>query len=196
MDYSISLPPSNYTILVTICYWIWIGFEVWLLIRERGTTKAGSQDRGSRGINIAAWVLGTTLGIYLVPVILPQFSFRGQIIELGIVLILVGLILRFWAVQALGRFFRTTVVVQDQHVLITNGPYKTLRNPSYTGGLITFLGFGIAVGNWMSILILFVSGIIPYVHRIAIEDRALAAEFGDEYDEYRKKTWALIPYIW
>jgi protein-S-isoprenylcysteine O-methyltransferase Ste14 len=61
---------------------------------------------------------------------------------------------------------------------------------------MTFLGFGVAIGNWMSLITLLAFGCIPFVLRIAVEDRALAARFGQEYEDYRRNTWSLIPLIW
>jgi protein-S-isoprenylcysteine O-methyltransferase len=114
----------------------------------------------------------------------------------GIVLIWTGMLFRLWAVRTLGKFFRTKVVIQEDHTLITIGPYKYLRNPSYTGMLITLLGLGIGIGNWLSIIVLLTAGFIFLVRRIVIEDRVLARQFGKQYEEYKKRTWALIPFIW
>jgi len=50
-------------------------------------------------------------------------------------------------VQALGRYFRTTVIVQDEHQLVETGRYRLLRRPSHTGTLLTLLGFGLCFGN-------------------------------------------------
>ena len=47
-----------------------------------------------------------------------------------------------------------------------------------------------------SIAILCVSGFASLLRRIVVEDHALAERFGQEYLEYRKKTWALIPFVW
>ncbi|HEY1865169.1 MAG TPA: methyltransferase, partial [Roseiarcus sp.] len=48
-----------------------------------------------------------------------------------------------------------------------------LRNPSYTGTVITFLGFGVAIGNWISLITLLIFGAVPYIRRIAVEDGAI-----------------------
>jgi protein-S-isoprenylcysteine O-methyltransferase Ste14 len=80
--------------------------------------------------------------------------------------------------------------------LITGGPYTYLRNPSYTGALITLVGFGFGAGNWLSIIILLAAGLAVYTRRIAVEEQALREQFGKTYEDYRKRTWALIPFIW
>jgi protein-S-isoprenylcysteine O-methyltransferase len=79
---------------------------------------------------------------------------------------------------------------------VTSGPYKYLRNPAYTGALITLVGFGFGAGNWISVIFLLIIGLAAYAWRIAVEDKALRERFGEEYEDYKKRTWALIPFIW
>ena len=188
-----------YIVIITVSYWCWIAFEIWLVAREHGTAEDDSQDQGSRKTIIFWWSVGIVLGIFMVPNLLPQFALRGNVVILfivGVTLIWAGILFRFWSVQKLGRFFRSKVVIQQEHELIKTGPYKYIRNPSYTGTLVTVLGFGIGIGNWLSIIVLLATGFISFVRRIAIEDRALTERFGKHYEEYRKRTWALLPFIW
>ncbi len=187
------------TLIITASYWCWIAFEVWLVARERGNAKSNSQDQGSRNSIIVWWAIGIVVGIFAVPNLLTQFVIRSNAVVLfvlGIVLIWAGILFRFWAVQKLGKFFRSKVEIQEENRLVTCGPYRYLRNPSYTGILITLLGFGIAVGNWLSLFVLLAAGFISFVRRIAIEDRALAERFGEAYEKYKRRTWALVPLIW
>lgn len=88
-------------------------------------------------------------------------------------------------------------MIQERHQLITSGPYKYLRNPSYTAVLVILMGLGLGIGNWLSILVLLAAGVLAYVSRVAlVEERALVEQFGKEFQDYKKKTWALIPFIW
>jgi protein-S-isoprenylcysteine O-methyltransferase len=188
-----------YTVILTVSYWCWIAFEIWLVAREHGTAQDDSLDQGSRKTIIFWWTAGIVIGIFAVPNLLPQFVIRGNIIVLfilGVALIWAGILFRFWAVQELGSFFRSKVVIQQEHELIKTGPYKSIRNPSYTGTLVTLLGFGIGIGNWLSTIVLLATGFISFVRRIGIEDRALTERFGKHYEEYKKRTWALVPFIW
>ena len=196
IDFSL---PLIYTLIITISYWSWIVFEIWLIVRDRGTIKNVSEDNGTRTNIIFWWSLGIILGIFTIPNLLPKLRIPGNAIMLfviGIIIIISGIILRFWSVQSLGKLFRSTVIIQENHELITHGPYKHLRNPSYTGVLLTFIGFGIGIGNWLSLVTLFLIGLVSFVRRILYEDQALSRRFGCKYDEYRKKTWSLIPFIW
>ena len=49
-----------------------------------------------------------------------------------------------------------------------DGPYRVLRHPSYTGGLLTMVGIGLAIGNWLSLLLVVLAA---YGYRIQVEER-------------------------
>jgi len=187
------------TLIISVSYWCWIAFEVWLVARERGTSARNAQDRGSRNSIIIWWCAGIVLGIFAAPYLMPSLMLPGNAVVLfvvGMMLVWAGILLRFWAVQTLGKFFRSKVEIQAEHRLIRSGPYRYLRNPSYTGVLITLVGFGVGVGNWLSVCVLLAAGLLSFVRRIAVEDSALADRFGKEYADYRKGTWALVPFLW
>jgi len=193
---SLAYPSLFYTVVLSTSYWLWIAFEIWLVVRERGNANAVSQDRGSRNLLIVCWSIGVVLGIFTIPYVLPQFTMHTRAVAAGIALVWAGIALRIWAIQTLGNFFTTHVIVRQGQRLITSGPYQYLRNPGYAGTLMAFLGFGVAIGNWISLITLLAFGWVPHIVRTAVEERALAAQFGQEYAEYRQRTWSLIPFIW
>ncbi len=196
IDLSLSL---TYTLIITAFYWCWIAFEIWLVARDRGTPINDSEDRGSRNNIILWWSVGIVLGIFAIPNILPTLTIPGNpniLFATGIFFISAGILLRFWSVRKLGKLFRSKIVIQENHKLIATGPYKYLRNPSYTGVVLVFIGFGIGIGNWFSLISLFIIGLISFARRISFENQALSKKFGYEYEEYQKKTWSLIPFIW
>ncbi|KAI1308718.1 hypothetical protein EDD11_004259 [Mortierella claussenii] len=47
-----------------------------------------------------------------------------------------GYALRKWSFTTLDRFFTFQLKIRPGHQLITSGPYRYLRHPSYTGGII------------------------------------------------------------
>uniref|UniRef100_UPI0032178068 methyltransferase family protein n=1 Tax=uncultured Draconibacterium sp. TaxID=1573823 RepID=UPI0032178068 len=77
--------------------------------------------------------------------------------------------------------------------LVTEGIYSVCRNPMYLGNLLLLLGFGIFANSVLYLAIMFpVFGFI-YLGIIKAEEAFLTNEFGEEYVEYRKKTFAIIP---
>lgn len=196
MLYFAVYPSLLYAAVFTISFWCWFGFEIWVFLRDRG--KAKKDSRAGGGWVVIALIVGITLGLNM-PAIAPRFNIQthfATIFVSGIVLVWAGILFRFWSIQTLGRLFSTSLVIQERHELITSGPYKYLRNPSYTGALVTFVGIGLGIGNWLSLAVLLLATLITYVFRIRVEERMLAAAFGGAFEDYKKRTWALIPFIW
>jgi len=190
-------PILLHTIVLTLSFWCWIALEAYLILRDRPAAGDVLHDRGTRLWNFALLAAGITLGLNMTR-IAPQSDIQpfNVFFILGIILVWAGLLFRIWAVRTLGRFFRTKVTIQEGHALVTIGPYRYLRNPSYTGMFIILAGFGFAVGNWVSIIVLLTAAVGAFSRRINVEDAALAARFGKEYEAYRTRTWAMIPFIW
>lgn len=103
---------------------------------------------------------------------------------------------RSWSIYTLGRFFKLTVVIQDDHRVIDSGPYKFVRHPSYIGSIVAMTGLGLAEGDWVSVAIMFLGTLTAFVLRIRIEERTLAAELGEEYVAYSQRTARLLPGVY
>jgi protein-S-isoprenylcysteine O-methyltransferase len=180
----------------TISFLCWLAFEIWVFSRDRG--KERKRARGGSLSVFLALVIGISLALNL-PALVPALNIQTYSLAffvLGILLIWAGLLFRFWSIQTLGRLFSTSLIIQDRHQLITTGPYRYLRNPSYSGAMVTFIGFGLAVGNWLSVIVLLIAGLVMYTFRIRTEEAMLLEAFGQEFVEYKKRSWALIPFIW
>lgn len=175
--------------------WIAIEFAIWS--RDIARVKGKSDDRFSMLAIGASIGIGITLA-FNAPRLAPAWIAAPPrlLAGLGIALIWAGVGLRLWAVRTLGRFFRVTVTVQDDHRLVDTGPYARLRNPSYTGAMITLTGVGIAMGHWLSLAAMMVFPLLGFAWRIRVEEASLAAHFGADYEAYRRRRWALIPLIW
>ncbi len=114
----------------------------------------------------------------------------------GIVLMWAGIALRQWAVLTLGRYFTVVVRVASDQQVVVRGPYRWVRHPSYTGLLLTLVGLGAALGNWLSILALATLPTIGLVIRIRVEEAVLLSALGDPYREYAEHRRRLVPGLW
>jgi len=176
----------------------WWLSEMWILSRDRRRARGVSGDRGSYRVImiLLPLAIGAAFGS---PYYFPWAGIGGPAavwLVAAAVLVWGGIAFRLWAVLTLGRFFRTSVLVHDDHKLITRGPYRRLRHPSYTGTFVTVLGIGMFMGNWLSIVLSLSLTMIAFGIRMAAEEQALAGKFGEAYAERRRNTWAVIPFIW
>lgn len=178
-------------------YLCWGLSELWIFGRDRAKVRGRREDRGSLYLLVPA-IMAAMAGAFALarigvatmpapPVVLLLF---------GTALMLSGIGFRLWAVRTLGRFFRVAVITQDDHRLIGSGPYRRLRHPSYTGAMATILGFGIAIGNWLSLAAAVVPPLVTFIWRIRVEETSLGARFGSSWDAFRARRWALLPLIW
>ena len=113
----------------------------------------------------------------------------------GLVLVAAGLVFRWIAVLSLGNAFTVQVAIVTDHTLKTDGLYKYIRNPSYAGMLVYYLGLGIAMSNWISIVLLIAGPWWVVLNRIKKEEAVLRTHFGAAYEQYKARTWRLIPMV-
>jgi len=125
---------------------------------------------------------------------------RSALLELlyplGLALFVAGLALRWWAIVHLGRFFTVDVAIADDHRVVDDGPYRYVRHPSYTGVLLAFAGYGVCVGNWLSLLLVTVPIALAFGRRIQVEETALQASLGEAYRQYAGRTRRLLPCLY
>lgn len=114
---------------------------------------------------------------------------------LGLILFLVGSILRLAAAFELGHRFSGLVAIQPDHQLKTDGLYRYVRHPSYTGLLLAMIGWALLFRSTIC-LVLNVLLIYLLLSRMADEESFLEAQFGVEYRTYRQKTWRLFPFVY
>jgi protein-S-isoprenylcysteine O-methyltransferase Ste14 len=114
----------------------------------------------------------------------------------GVAIMISGVVFRRYVISFLGKFFTATVQIHKDHQLIKAGPYRYIRHPSYLGILILALGNGIALANWISLLLCIVLPAIGIMQRIKVEEKELYYHFGEQYQNYRKSTWRIIPHIY
>jgi protein-S-isoprenylcysteine O-methyltransferase Ste14 len=184
--------------LVQMVIILWVLSEVLLTIfvrAQRGVAR--SQDRISFIILYGGIFVGVTLAILFTRQKWAHINLNFYLLNaLALVLLLGGIALRATAILTLGRFFTTNLAVQTGQRVVRQGLYRWMRHPSYTGGLISFMGLGVAFANWLSLAALMAVTIASYVHRMNVEEKVLVASLGDDYLEYARHTKRLIPGVY
>jgi protein-S-isoprenylcysteine O-methyltransferase Ste14 len=188
-----------YVILLTALPMIWIAFEIWLVIRDNKRSKGKTiNDKGTRYLNFIALVIGFSGAALLNGS--SGFFFAGgrttTVFIVGIAIMLIGMALRYWSVFTLGASFRTTIETNLNQKVIDYGPYRLIRHPSYGGWLLICCGYGVALQNWLSLMLVLLLPLAALLYRIRVEETELASSLGSEYIEYQKRTKKLIPWVW
>lgn len=125
-----------------------------------------------------------------------SYYFSSLSLIISIFLIAIGFTIRWAAIFSLGKMFTVGVTIVNEHKLVKHGIYKTIRNPSYSGLLMYYLGLGIAMHNYFSILILLFGTASAILIRLGKEEKILNDHFGHEFEQYKAQTYSLIPYIY
>jgi protein-S-isoprenylcysteine O-methyltransferase Ste14 len=155
------------------------------------------EDTASRWLFVPTLV-GTTLIAWLVPWLDRRdlWTLDGDAVRwLGVALLAVGGALRVWPMFVLGHRFSGLVAIQPGHELVTEGPYRYVRHPSYLGMILGLIGWALVFRSSVGLLAAAL-GMPLLVARIEAEEALLAARFGDAYGEYRSRTRRLIPSVY
>jgi protein-S-isoprenylcysteine O-methyltransferase Ste14 len=161
--------------------------------------ETGAFDRESTRVVGGAFVV-STLGLLLAPGLNMLRRGRTSISPtagwVGLGLMVSGIGLRAWANTTLGAFYTRTLRVTADQRLIEQGPYRLLRHPGYSGSLLLWIGAGLATTNWLIASLIAIVTSSAYLYRVRSEEAMLAQTFGEAYQDYRQRTWKLIPLIY
>lgn len=176
---------------------LWIASETWIGWRRRSGDALRTRDAGTLRLLLVVIYASVALAVWFSALGTARFpqDLRAPAWWLGIVLMLAGIAFRWWAIHVLARYFTVDVSIRPDHELVRHGPYRWLRHPSYTGSLMTFIGFALCLDNWLSLAAM-LPVMLAFLWRIHVEERVLSAAFGDRYAAYARETRRLIPYIW
>jgi protein-S-isoprenylcysteine O-methyltransferase Ste14 len=101
-------------------------------------------------------------------------------------------LLAVWARRHLGRNWSGAITAKESHALVRTGPYRRVRHPIYSAMIGMLLGTTLVSGEVHAFLALAILA-IAYIRKIRLEERNLREVFGDEYEEYQRGSWAVIP---
>jgi protein-S-isoprenylcysteine O-methyltransferase Ste14 len=184
--------------ILFIAIWsLWFVSEILLnrLLRS-GSDDRKDQDKKTLGLIWRLIGLANSMGILFVIFIRMPISTSWLLPYSGLGLIIIGMVIRFAAIISLGRFFTVDVTIRQDHRIKKDGIYSLIRHPSYLGSILSFIGFGLSLNNWLSLPVIVIPVTMAMLYRIRIEEKVLLDRFGQEYAEYKNDTCSLIPYIY
>jgi protein-S-isoprenylcysteine O-methyltransferase Ste14 len=173
---------------------VWFVFELVMNVRQRWRARSGVRH------DPTFWVLYVCIaGSVLLSLALgrsdhlPWPGGRLWPVVAGLVLVVAGVALRAWAIITLGRFFQYQIRIQAGHTVVTNGPYRSVRHPSYTGIILAIAGYALATGDVYSLVAALALSAAGLTIRIRAEERQLREALGDDYAEFATRRKRLIP---
>lgn len=189
--------------LGALCWlvFVWAYSPEFRILREAGRSQRNA-EAAARDPSLQPLVMGQRLVLTLaivVAVFIPRLAIqqhRDVIYVAGLVIVIVGSLLRRHCFRMLGEDFRGAVTVRPGQTVIERGAYRFLRHPSYAAALLMHLGFVLCFTNWGSLVIVALGAPPFFAYRIRVEERTLVERIGAPYAAYMTRTSRLVPGIW
>ena len=176
---------------------VWVAFEVLMTVRQR--LRLGRRPARDP----SGWLLGACIGGSIVLAVrlgrdcLPLWpGGRTWPVVVGLAMVAAGIALRAWSIATLGRFFQYRIEVQADHRVVSGGPYRYVRHPSYSGLALVLIGLALATGDVPSLVAAVVLAGAGLAVRIHAEERQLTEALGSEYERFAAARKRLVPGIW
>jgi Putative protein-S-isoprenylcysteine methyltransferase len=179
--------------------------DIWAFLPEMKIVRRGlesgkrpdSKDNGSMKVLLAGMGVATVIAYPVAFVKAWSFpsSWHPALFVVGVLLMFLGSMLRRYCWRTLGEYFTGDVSVKPDQPIISSGPYRLVRHPSYTAGMMMYIGIGFALGSWLSLALITISTVATYSYRVVVEERVLLDALGEPYDAFLKGRKRFIPYI-
>ena len=178
----------------------WFAFIIVFLVRHK--PPSAPESKRERASIVGIVLQGASYGIvwsirraWFSPIVSVSNS-----VEIGLAILTMALgIASVWfvmtAIRTLGQQWSLGARLIEGHKLITEGPYRIVRNPIYTGMFGMLLATGLAVSHWIGLLIAIVVYAVGTVVRVRSEEKLLRGAFGAEFDAYARRVPAVIPFL-
>ena len=185
--------------LVFWAVYVWAFLPEWKVVKggAEGVKREDSKDSGSLKVILGGMWIALFLAFLLAFVKAWSFPRVAQLplFVIGVLMIVLGSLLRRYCFRTLGEYFTGDVRARVNQPVVSSGPYRLVRHPSYTAGMVMFIGIGLTLGSWLSFVLLTIATIATYSYRVAVEERALLETIGEPYRAYMKERKRFVPYI-
>jgi protein-S-isoprenylcysteine O-methyltransferase Ste14 len=182
--------------LFFLAVFFWAFAPEFLIVTRRTELSTSPQDAGSKRLIAVGQGLAMFAAFWIAArVPSARLPHRFSLFWAGLAAIIGGSLLRRHCWRMLGASFTGAVIVRPDQVVVDRGAYHYVRHPSYTAGVILFLGIGLALANWISLVVLMGTVSAVYGYRVVVEERALQATIGDSYQRYMTRTKRFVPFL-
>jgi protein-S-isoprenylcysteine O-methyltransferase Ste14 len=190
------------TIVAAKLIWLF-GVVAWFVMRQvlvRGSHRIKMRDKRIGWLE-GVLLLASLLGLFVVPMIYaasgkPAFAdhtLNPALAWLGVLTFAAALWLFYRTHKDLGTNWSITLVVREQHSLVTNGVYAHVRHPMYAAFWLWALAQFLLLPNWIAGAAGLVGFGVLFFGRVRAEERMLIDHFGNDYRRYMARTARIIP---
>jgi protein-S-isoprenylcysteine O-methyltransferase Ste14 len=177
----------------------WAAFAAVFL--SRGKPKGGGAEKSEKSVSrwgvalqsLAYSLAWATPRKYFTPLLSDSLIVTWIEAVAAVALAAFSVWLCWRALETLGKNWAVVARVTEGHQLVRSGPYAVVRNPIYTGMLGMLIATGIVNSRWWGLVAAFVVFHVGTTMRVQSEERLLAEQFGNEFEEYRKQVPAYLP---
>lgn len=174
---------------------------IFFYTRQRDScTQTAKRDHGTKWLlygNFAFCLLVSICSVsQTAPTLLRQMVFPPFVADIGTAFTAAGITIRLSAVLTLKKAFTLHVQTASGQHLVRTGLYHAVRHPAYSGSILSLLGVALTFRNIVAVCIVLFCCLICYSARIRVEEKALLAQFGAEYEGYKRSTHRLLPRIY
>jgi protein-S-isoprenylcysteine O-methyltransferase Ste14 len=173
--------------VATYVLWLLLESRVALTEAKKGETR---KDRGT----CEAYAMSRALTVVTALCLPTVWTEPGPWMLVGFGVFVFGVAFRLIAIRTLGKFYSHRVRVMGDHQVVSNGPYRFVRHPAYTGMLTAHLGVVIFFFNPFTLASLLLMLLPSMIMRIRVEEKALFEL--DGYPQYAQNRNRLLPLLW
>jgi methyltransferase len=182
----------------------WLAAFLLLAATQRFWLEGREHLRARRGTIQAAWTGHAMVACHVV-------TYGGTLIELlqrpsnalpigwlsatGLVLFLVGFLVRRWAIDTLGWHWSLQIEMRPDQSLVQKGPYRFIRHPNYLGLLLEVLAVPLIGRAYRTLAFVLVCYWPLIFVRLHLEEQVLLATFPEAYRRYQRACGAFVPRI-
>jgi protein-S-isoprenylcysteine O-methyltransferase Ste14 len=198
MIFSWQFIPVLVFVLVFLC---WFAFAaVFFLRKQPQAAPEHKRERGSiPGVVLQMVAYAVVWSLRRQP-FSPIASFNRSVeIVVAILTVMTAVVsvgIVMGAVRTLGKEWSITARLLEGHQLATQGPYRFVRHPIYSGMLGMLLATGLAYSYWWATVAATVIFFAGTIIRVRLEEKLLREQFGQEFDVYAKRVPAMLPGVY
>jgi len=197
MKVTISTANATALAFLIVCWFAWVATFFFKKKQPKTEVKEAKKDPVSRvGIGMQMVAFATVFALRRRPLgpIVPMPDWLAWAV--AAVQILIGgfcVWLSAAAVRTLGKQWTYVARTIEGHELITQGPYRLVRNPIYLAMFGMMVAFGLSLTIWPGFLAAIVIFLAGTAVRIRSEEKLLRATFGAQFEEYERQVPAFLP---